>query len=202
MEVQHSHAATGAGRHTRATMYGLAGHARHYERCAGVLARPLYRRVVADVRAAALPAGAVVLDVGTGPGLVPEALVRACPDLSVVGIDLAPQMVARARERTRGTAGLRFEVADVTGLPFPDASMDLVVSSLSLHHWEHPDAGLADVVRVLRPGAEAWVYDGRGTLRRATADATGLPADVTQETLPGGLWLRPFGRLVLRRKAS
>lgn len=200
MDVQPSHAGTGAHRHTRATMYGLAGHARHYERVAGVLARPLYRRVVDDVRTAGLPAGAVVLDVGTGPGLVPQALARACPGLSVVGTDLAPAMVARAGERTRGTTGLRFEVADVAELPFPDASVDLVVSSLSLHHWERPRAGLADVVRVLRPGGRAWVYDGRRTLRRASSGTTDLPADATQEDLPGSLWLRPFGRLVLQRR--
>lgn len=201
MDDRPSPAGTGTRRRTRATMYGLAGHARHYECCARVLARPLYRRVVDDVRAAGLAAGAVVLDVGTGPGLVPEALVRACPGLSVVGVDLAPEMVARASGRTAGTAGLRFEVADVAELPFPDASVDLVVSSLSVHHWERPGAGLADVVRVLRPDARAWLYDGRGTLRRAARGAAGLPADVDREALSGSVWLRPFGRLVLRRHA-
>ena len=40
--------------HTRANMYGLARHAKHYERWAGLLATPLYRRVVADVAAAPL----------------------------------------------------------------------------------------------------------------------------------------------------
>ena len=43
--------------HTRANMYGLARHAKHYERWAGLLATPLYRRVVADVAAAQLPVG-------------------------------------------------------------------------------------------------------------------------------------------------
>jgi len=185
--------------HTRANMFGLAHHPSHYERVAGRLARPLYRRVVADVAAERLPAGALVLDLGTGPGLLPEELVRACPGLTVVGVDLAPEMVARARSRFPGTTGLRFELGDVAALPFGDGSADLVISSLSLHHWDRPEAGLAGVVRVLRPGAEAWIYDGRRTLRRAMGLVDGLPAEVRLESRLQGLGLLPLGRLVLRR---
>ena len=54
--------------HNHANMYGLARHATAYDLVSGVLARPLYRRVVTDVTKVALPAGSVVLDVGTGPG--------------------------------------------------------------------------------------------------------------------------------------
>jgi hypothetical protein len=54
--------------HNLANMYGLARHPGHYDRIAGVLARPLYRRVLADVTAAAPAADSVVLDVGTWPG--------------------------------------------------------------------------------------------------------------------------------------
>lgn len=182
-------------------MYGLARHARHYERWAGKLARPLYRRVVADIAATSLPVGAVVLDVGTGPGLLPSAIADVCPELSVVGVDLAPEMVARARERTGGTGRLRFEVADVAALPFPDGSVDLVVSSLSVHHWDDPRAGVAEVVRVLRPGAEAWIYDGRRTMRRAEPMAADLPTDLRLEIpLIRSFPLNPIGRLVLHRQ--
>ena len=65
--------------HNRANMYGLARHARHYERWAGVFAQPLYRRVVADIAAAALPPGATVLDVGTGPGTLPLLIAAQSP---------------------------------------------------------------------------------------------------------------------------
>jgi hypothetical protein len=50
----------------------FARHARSYDLLSGVLARRLYRRVVADVSDVGLPAGSVVLDVGTGPGRVPR----------------------------------------------------------------------------------------------------------------------------------
>ena len=82
--------------HNRANMYGLARHARHYERWAGAFAQPLYRRVVADVAAAALPPGATVLDVGTGPGTLPLQIAAQFPHLSVSGVDLSAEMIARA----------------------------------------------------------------------------------------------------------
>jgi hypothetical protein len=50
-----------------ANMYGFARHATGYDLLSGVLARPLYRRVAADVIESALPARSVVLDIGTGP---------------------------------------------------------------------------------------------------------------------------------------
>lgn len=195
MPVLHSHT------HSRANMYGLARHACHYERWAGRLNRALYRRVVADVAAAALPVGAVVLDVGTGPGLLPSAIADASPELVVVGVDLAPEMIARATERAGGAGRLRFEVADVAALPFPDGSVDLVVSSLSMHHWNDPRAGLAEVVRVLRPGAEAWVYDVRRTVRRAESMVAHLPTGIRLEIpLIRSFPLNPIGRLVLHRE--
>jgi ubiquinone/menaquinone biosynthesis C-methylase UbiE len=54
-----------------------------------------------------------------------------------------------------------FVPADVVSLPFPDHSFDLVVSTFSMHHWADPTAGLAEVGRVLRPGARALIWDFR-----------------------------------------
>ena len=79
-----------------ANMYGFARHARSYDLLSGVLARPLYRRVVADVSDVGLPAGSVVLDVGTGPGRVARLIAAAYPTVEVEGVDLSPEMIARA----------------------------------------------------------------------------------------------------------
>ena len=190
--------------HNRANMYGLARHARHYERWAGVLARPLYRRLVADVAAAGLPAGALVLDVGTGPGTVPWMIAADCPHVAVTGVDLSPEMVSRATSAAATGPSdadrVSFQVADVAALPFDDRSVDLVVSSISMHHWTDPAAGLREVVRVLRPGAQAWIYDVRPMVRRAARMT--LSADVAvhlESPLTGTAWLNPIGRLVLER---
>jgi ubiquinone/menaquinone biosynthesis C-methylase UbiE len=56
-------------------------------------------------------------------------------------------------------------VGDVAALAFPDQSFDLVVSTLSMHHWADPAAGLAEIGRVLRPGARALIWDFRPGVR-------------------------------------
>ena len=186
-----------------ASMFGLARHAHLYEHVAGLLASPLYRRVAGDVAAAGLPSGAIVLDVGTGPGQIPEAIAKGCPHLSVVGVDLAPEMIDRARQRTVGAARLRFDVADVAALPFADDSVDLVVSTISMHHWDLPEAGLSEIARVLRPAGQAWIYDFRWMVRRAEPICHGLGLDHRLESrLTRSSPLNPIGRIVLRRDTS
>jgi ubiquinone/menaquinone biosynthesis C-methylase UbiE len=196
---------TVTARRTRnhANMYGFAQHARSYDLLSGVLARPLYRRVVADVSNVGLPAGSVVLDVGTGPGRVPRLIAAAYPTVEVEGVDLSPEMIARATStanRTR-TSNLRFRVGDVAALPFADNSVDLVVSTLSLHHWDDPAAGLNEIVRVLGPGGQAWIYDFRTALTATQPITSGLDADVALESpLIGTTRLNPIARLVLHHR--
>lgn len=186
------------------TMFGLAHDAERYERLSGRLTRRLYGRVVADLLAAALPPGARILDVGTGPGLLPMRIAAASPQLTVDAVDLSPEMIDRARQTATASGqaeAVTFTVADVARLPFPDATFDLVVSTISQHHWSDPGAALHELNRVLRPGAQAWIYDFRWALGRAqTAARTVSPPPVIsrQSPLEGTSWLNPIGRLVLR----
>jgi ubiquinone/menaquinone biosynthesis C-methylase UbiE len=88
----------------------------------------------------------------------------------VTGLDLDPPMIARARvstDRVPNGEGRRSEflVGGVAALAFPDRSFDLVVSTLSMHHWADPTAGLAEIARVLRPGARALIWDFRPGVR-------------------------------------
>ena len=74
--------------------------------------------------------------------------------LDVTGLDLDPAMIQRARENAarRGDGDGRtpsFLVGDVASLALPDESFDLVVSTLSMHHWADSRAGLAEIRRVL-----------------------------------------------------
>jgi SAM-dependent methyltransferase len=46
-------------------------------------------------------------------------------------------------------------------MPFGDGSFDLVVSTLSMHHWAEPTAGMTEIGRVLRPGGRALIWDAR-----------------------------------------
>src|SRR5919199_3416305 len=130
-----------------------------YDVMARRVLRGMYRRLAADVAGFA-PVGGAVLDVGTGPGVLLVELAARRPDLRLTGVDLSADMVAPGvhnlapfGERARPRVG------DVTSLPFPDRSFDLIVSSLSLHHWDHPEAAAPELARVLRPGGRVHIYD-------------------------------------------
>jgi SAM-dependent methyltransferase len=145
----------------------LVSHAGVYDTLSRLLLGPLYRRIAADVAAAA-PDGARVLEVGCGPGHLSIRLARHGFDVS--GLDLDPAMIARARANAdrpgnRDQRRPSLLVGDVAALAFPDGSFDLVVSTLSMHHWADPTAGLAEIGRVLHPNARALVWDFRPGVR-------------------------------------
>lgn len=106
-----------------------------YDAAAARLMSWFYARVVGDL-AEPRPRGLAV-DVGTGPGYLAMRLAQAIPDLSVVGLDVSAEMLARATAHgsVLGEGGRPvFVVGDVGALPLVDASVDLMVSTFSLHH--------------------------------------------------------------------
>jgi SAM-dependent methyltransferase len=128
----------------------------------------LFGRIAADI-AVVVPDGARVLEVGCGPGRLSIRLARQ-HGLDVTGLDLDPAMIERAQanaDRPENGDKRRpsFLVGDVASLAFPDGSFDLVVSTLSMHHWADPTAGLAEIGRVLRPGGRALIWDFRPGIR-------------------------------------
>jgi SAM-dependent methyltransferase len=146
----------------------LIGDAATYDVLSRLLLGRLVGRIAADV-AAVGPRGARVLEVGCGPGRLSIRLAGR-HGLDVTGLDLDPAMIRRARANAdrRGNRDQRrpsFLVGDVASLAFPDRSFDLVVSTLSMHHWADPTAGLAEISRVLRPGGRALVWDFRPGVR-------------------------------------
>lgn len=182
-------------RDSRLAMFGLNKLPRVYDFAFGWMGEPLYQRVAEDAaRASWLAMGDVVLDVGTGPGRVPRLLHRLRPDLDVEGIDVSAEMIQGARASAAseahlpaGSGRLSYTVADVANLAHPDQSVGLVVSSLSLHHWPDPDAGIAELRRVLRPGGRIWIYDMKSQLATTLKQlrAHGIPAQI--QDLPQGL---------------
>jgi ubiquinone/menaquinone biosynthesis C-methylase UbiE len=124
----------------------------------GALARRIYRRVVADL-AASLPSGALLLDVGTGPGYLLRYLAQERPDVHLLGLDLDFRMIRRARRGKPAPASLAWVVGDAQALPFPDGTFHQVVATLSYHIWPEPWVGLEEIWRTLRPGGQAWIYE-------------------------------------------
>ena len=175
-------------RDSRLAMFGLNRLPRAYERAFGWLGEPLYQQVATDAaEAVGLSDGDLAVDVGTGPGRVPRLLHRLRPDLQVEGLDVSAEMIEGARATatredaaTPGPGVLRYTVADVAELPYADHSVALVVSSLSLHHWPDAEAGIAEIRRVLRPGAQAWLYDVKPQIASTYRQlkAMGVPARI------------------------
>jgi SAM-dependent methyltransferase len=139
-----------------------------YNAVAPRILRPLYQRVADDIKA--LPDSVMsseikaVLEIGSGPGELALEIARRLPGVEVVGIDLAEAMIDSAMQRARAQRSddrVRFLLADGAALPLPDASFDVAVSTLSLHHWAEPATVFAEIARVLRPGGVALIYDLR-----------------------------------------
>jgi SAM-dependent methyltransferase len=86
----------------------------------------------------------------------------------------------------------------VGSLPFPDASFDLVVSALSMHHWAEPEKGLAEIGRVLRPGGRALVWDLRSRVP-SHAQAPDLARIAGLRLVRSTPWRWPWGSSLLTR---
>jgi ubiquinone/menaquinone biosynthesis C-methylase UbiE len=100
------------------------------------------------------------LDLGCGAGHAAFAFARAGA-ASVVAYDLSQQMLAvvEREAQARGHAAIETRRGAAEQLPFENASFDLIVTRYSAHHWPSVPAAMAEVRRVLRPGATLVVID-------------------------------------------
>ena len=197
--VRHVRRATG-----RSVPGGIVvGDAARYDAMSRLLA-PMFRSIATDV-GAAVPNGARALEVGCGPGRL--SILLAERGFDVTGVDLDPAMVERARANAARSAngggrGPSFAVGDVASLAFPDDSFDVVVSTLSMHHWEDPAAGLNEIARVLRPDGRALIWD----FRRGPVPLHGHMSDPAERASGTSLrlarsdpWRWPWRFVLLRR---
>jgi len=104
--------------------------------------------------------GIDALDAGCGTGFL--SLELAARGHQVTGVDFAPAMLAEARRKAAECgASIRFEEADAEQLPFAPGSFDFAISRHLLWTLPHPEAAIAEWVRVLRPGGRLVVLDGQ-----------------------------------------
>ena len=122
--------------------------------------RQLRRRTIDLAR---IQPGDTVLDVGCGTGtLALNVQQRAGTAGHVWGIDPGPQQIARARSKAaRRKLPVAFRIGVIEQLDFPDETFDVVLSTIMLHHLpgDLKRQGLAEIVRVLKPGGRLVIAD-------------------------------------------
>jgi demethylmenaquinone methyltransferase/2-methoxy-6-polyprenyl-1,4-benzoquinol methylase len=100
-----------------------------------------------------------VLDLCCGTGDMTFALRRRSkPGTQIVGADFSHAMLQRAAVKGKDS-GLKWIEADALRLPFPDAHFDLITAAFGFRNLADYDAGLREMLRVLRPGGECGILD-------------------------------------------
>jgi phosphatidylethanolamine/phosphatidyl-N-methylethanolamine N-methyltransferase len=129
-----------------------------YDATCGPLFAPAHRAMAKAVnQAAESRGGADVLEVGVGTGLLFGLYGSST---RVTGIDISPQMLAKARERLEGghyPQIVALDQADVHALPYADGRFDVVTFPFVITLVNSPETALAEAARVLRPGGQIMI---------------------------------------------
>lgn len=124
-----------------------------------------YPYVVEDALRHCKPRKGFWVDLGAGKGQVAIPLIEATGN-AVVMLDPNAAAMAEGLQAAR-EKGLEDRLAAVVAaaekMPFPDGSVDLVISRGSIFFWDDPVQGLREVARVLRPGGKAYIGGGAGS---------------------------------------
>ncbi|HET6822248.1 MAG TPA: methyltransferase domain-containing protein [Anaerolineales bacterium] len=155
----HSHSVE----HSAQTEGRLIRWATHYDLAVNITTLGQARRLrKMTVDQAWISPGDSVLDVGCGTGEVTLLAKTRAKAGSVYGIDPAPEMIAVARKKAaRKGLEIDFRMGVIEALPLPNSSMDVVTSSLMMHHLPEnlKVRGLAEIYRVLKPSGRLLIAD-------------------------------------------
>ena len=99
-----------------------------------------------------IPGDARVLDVGCGSGWASRLMAKKAVSGRVVGIDIADEMIRRARETSAALANIEFQVASAEKLPFSDGEFTHAFSMESLYYYADMLGALREIKRTLEPG--------------------------------------------------
>jgi ubiquinone/menaquinone biosynthesis C-methylase UbiE len=130
-----------------------------------------------------LPPPAVMIDLGCGPGLLLRDLGERHPDAILHGYDVTPAMITYGRRLAFKPASVSLTVHDVTVEPLPlaDATVNLASMSSVLHVFDEPLPTLAEIRRVLAPGAIFLLNDW---IRQPLSSYLAWRRDVMKESGP------------------
>lgn len=113
-----------------------------------------------------------ILDLGSGAGQILRHLIKVAPEgTRIVACDLSHQMLRRARKRVNSQRPV-YVAADMTRMPFADASFDCVTCGYVIEHLPDPRPGLEEIGRVLRPGGSLLLLATEDTYSGAVVSRT------------------------------
>ena len=130
------------------------------------------------IERAELTSGERVVDLGCGGGATTRAIAeRVSPGGEVIGLDIAPMLVAEARKRSEGIANIAFECGDAATATLAGAPYDRMISRFGSMFFTEPHKAFANLHSMLKPGARldlavwgpprdnAWMMEMMGVVR-------------------------------------
>lgn len=127
----------------------------------------LRRRIISELKRYN-PKGKLV-DLGCGSGNLIVQITKHYPNLDLIGVDISSEILELAKKRafeSNLNEKIKFKIGSVEDLPFSDNSIDFLISSLSLHHWQEPIKALSEACRVLKQKGILLIFDFRRDARK------------------------------------
>jgi ubiquinone/menaquinone biosynthesis C-methylase UbiE len=104
------------------------------------------------------------LEIGSGPAVLTTMLAQAVPEAHITAVELSPDMITVAEEQVEReglTDRIGFVKGDATDARLLDqlGRFDLVYSTYSLHHWDHPETVIENLLQAVAPGGALFIHD-------------------------------------------